>query len=148
MGGGLALMGGEAARAADAHSFIDALPNGYNTLVGDIRLSGGQRQRIALARALVRRPRMLILDEATSALDGGTEAAVQASVNAYLKQRPASCLVIAHRLSTVMDADQIVVLDKGKVVEMGTHKVLLRKKNGIYWQMVNGKSLAGRPRSR
>lgn len=138
----------EAARAADAHSFIDALPNGYNTLVGDIRLSGGQRQRIALARALVRRPRMLILDEATSALDGGTEAAVQASVNAYLKQRPASCLVIAHRLSTVMDADQIVVLDKGKVVEMGTHKVLLRKKNGIYWQMVNGKSLAGRPRSR
>ncbi|CAE7362210.1 ABCB26 [Symbiodinium natans] len=136
----------EAARAADAEDFIHALPMGYNTMVGDVRLSGGQRQRIALARALVRRPRLLILDEATSALDGGTEAAVQASVNAYLKQRSASCLVIAHRLSTVEDADKIVVLDKGRIAEMGTHKALLKKKNGIYWQMVYGKSQAERLR--
>ncbi|CAK9004639.1 unnamed protein product [Durusdinium trenchii] len=127
----------EAAEAADAHGFISALPEGYDTMVGDVRLSGGQRQRIALARALVKRPRFLILDEATSALDSRTEAAVQKSVNAYLKQRFASCLVIAHRLSTVMDADKIVVLDKGRIAEEGKHQALMRKR-GIYAKLVRG----------
>eukprot|EP00434_Breviolum_minutum_P031975 symbB.v1.2.028277.t1/scaffold2974.1/size67673/2 len=129
----------EAAEAADAHGFITALPQGYDTMVGDVRLSGGQRQRIALARALVRKPRILILDEATSALDSNTEAAVQNSVNVYLKQRSASCLVIAHRLSTVMDADKIVVLDKGRIAEQGKHEALMRK-GGIYAKLVRGKS--------
>ncbi|CAJ1360503.1 unnamed protein product [Effrenium voratum] len=124
----------QAAQAADAESFISQLPQGYDTFVGDVRLSGGQRQRIALARALVRRPRILILDEATSALDSSTEAEVQVSVNAYLKQRSASCLVIAHRLSTVQDADQIVVLDKGRIAEMGKHQALLRRR-GLYSQL-------------
>ncbi|CAL1126138.1 unnamed protein product, partial [Cladocopium goreaui] len=132
-------MEGEAAEAADAHGFIMALPQGYDTMVGDVRLSGGQRQRIALARALVRRPRILILDEATSALDSSTEAAVQNSVNVYLKQRSASCLVIAHRLSTVMDADKIVVLEKGRIAEQGRHEVLMRK-GGLYAKLVRGKS--------
>mmetsp|Transcript_93026 Transcript_93026/g.165462 ORF Transcript_93026/g.165462 Transcript_93026/m.165462 type:complete len:769 (-) Transcript_93026:46-2352(-) len=136
----------EAAEAADADKFIKSLPNGYDTMVGDARLSGGQRQRIALARALVRQPQMLILDEATSALDRSTETAVQASINAYLRRRSASCLVIAHRLSTVMDADKIVVLDQGRIAEQGRHKELM-KLGSIYAGLVRGDSQAmGLPR--
>ena len=115
----------EAAIAAEAHSFITALPNGYDSPVGErgSLLSGGQRQRIALARALYKNPALLILDEATSAVDNETEAAIQRSLTRLNHSR--SCLIVAHRLSTVRDADEIIVLDRGVVVERGTHQELL-----------------------
>mmetsp|Transcript_28896 Transcript_28896/g.74144 ORF Transcript_28896/g.74144 Transcript_28896/m.74144 type:complete len:581 (-) Transcript_28896:10-1752(-) len=128
----------EAAKAAYAHEFILALPQGYDTMVGDVRLSGGQRQRIALARALARRPRILVLDEATSALDRESEAAVQAAISLYLRERGATCLVIAHRLSTVEEADSIVVLEGGQARERGTHKTLLKKTGSLYSRLVRG----------
>lgn len=127
----------EAAKAAHAHEFIMNLPQGYLTPVGDARLSGGQRQRLALARALARRPRILVLDEATSALDTRTEAKVLDSIRDYLRSRRATCLVIAHRLSTVVDADNIVVIKNGRVVEQGVHQSLLRR-NGAYSRLVRG----------
>jgi len=127
----------EAAEAAHAHEFIEQLPQGYATKVADARLSGGQKQRLALARALARRPRILLLDEATSALDRETEAAVQASITAYLRRTSSTCIVIAHRLSTIVDADRIVVLDQGRVAEEGTHKELLRHQ-GLYSRLVKG----------
>eukprot|EP00931_Biecheleriopsis_adriatica_P049058 TRINITY_DN28367_c0_g1_i2.p1 TRINITY_DN28367_c0_g1~~TRINITY_DN28367_c0_g1_i2.p1 ORF type:complete len:301 (-),score=45.06 TRINITY_DN28367_c0_g1_i2:35-937(-) len=127
----------EAAEAADADAFIRNLPMGYDTLIGDARLSGGQRQRIALARALVRRPRILILDEATSALDRQTEASVQAAIAEYQRRTSATCVLIAHRLSTVVDADKIVVLSEGRVAEEGSHSSLLRR-GGAYAKLVKG----------
>lgn len=117
----------EAARRANAEEFILRLPDGYDTLIGDrgILLSGGQRQRLAIARALVQNPEILILDEATSALDTVSERLVQQAIDDLSKDR--TTLVIAHRLSTVQRADQIAVLDRGRVVEQGTHKELLAK---------------------
>lgn len=116
-----------AARQSNAEEFILKLPQGYDTLIGDrgILLSGGQRQRLAIARALVQNPEILILDEATSALDTISERLVQQAIDALSKDR--TTLVIAHRLSTVQRADQIAVLDKGRVVEVGTHQTLLAK---------------------
>jgi subfamily B ATP-binding cassette protein MsbA len=120
-----------AARAANADSFIAQLPQGYETLLGErgARLSGGQRQRIAIARALLRDPPILILDEATSALDTESERLVQQAIDRLMAER--TVLVIAHRLATVRDADEIVVLDAGRVAERGTHDQLFRA-GGLY----------------
>lgn len=120
-----------ATSAANANEFIAALPEGYNTMLGErgYRLSGGQRQRLALARAILRKPQLLILDEATSALDSESELFIKQALE-KIKQE-CTVLVIAHRLSTVISADNIVVLEKGKMIESGTHTELLRKK-GLY----------------
>ncbi|MDP8306124.1 MAG: ABC transporter ATP-binding protein [Candidatus Chlorobium antarcticum] len=120
-----------AAKLANAHSFIAEKPDGYDTVVGDrgMQLSGGQRQRLAIARAMVRNPELLIFDEATSALDNESEHVVQDAIDNALSDRTA--LVVAHRLSTVKNADRIIVMDKGRVAESGTHEELL-KKDGLY----------------
>jgi subfamily B ATP-binding cassette protein MsbA len=120
-----------AGRAAYAHDFVSALPNGYDTVVGErgTQLSGGQRQRLAIARAILRDPPILVFDEATSALDNESERLVQAAIERLLEGR--TVFVIAHRLSTVQRADQIVVLDRGRVVENGDHATLLAQ-GGLY----------------
>jgi ABC-type transport system involved in Fe-S cluster assembly fused permease/ATPase subunit len=124
----------EAARAAHIHEFIVSLPKGYETAVGErgLKLSGGEKQRVAIARALLKNPRILIFDEATSALDSRAEKAIQAELERISEGR--TTLVIAHRLSTVMDADQILVLAQGRIVERGTHRQLLDAK-GEYARM-------------
>ena len=124
----------EAARAAHIHDFIETLPAKYETMVGErgLKLSGGEKQRVAIARALLKNPRILIFDEATSALDSRAEKAIQAELERIAEGR--TTLVIAHRLSTVMDADQILVLHHGRVVERGTHQQLLDAK-GEYARM-------------
>jgi subfamily B ATP-binding cassette protein MsbA len=120
-----------AARAAHAHEFIRQLPHGYDTRVGErgVELSGGQRQRIAIARALLRDPPILVMDEATSSLDTESERVIQDAVERLLEGR--TVFVIAHRLSTVQRADQILVMDRGRVVERGTHAQLLAE-SGVY----------------
>lgn len=124
----------EAARAAHIHEFIEGLPKGYETAVGErgLKLSGGEKQRVAIARALLKNPRILIFDEATSALDSRAEKAIQAELERIAVGR--TTLVIAHRLSTVMDADQILVLSQGRIVERGSHRQLLEVK-GEYARM-------------
>ena len=120
-----------AAQAAHAMEFIDEMPLGLNTLVGErgVKLSGGQRQRIAIARAILKNAPILILDEATSALDSESERHVQAALETLMQGR--TSLVIAHRLSTIEKADRIIVLQKGEIVETGTHQELLAK-NEVY----------------
>ncbi|CAF0845843.1 unnamed protein product [Adineta steineri] len=126
----------QAAEQANAHKFIMKLPNKYETLVGErgIQLSGGEKQRIALARALVKQPNILLLDEATSALDDVSERIVQEALDRACKNR--TTIVIAHRLTTIQNADYIYVLDKGSVIEEGTHETLLIKEGGKYQTMV------------
>jgi subfamily B ATP-binding cassette protein HlyB/CyaB len=118
----------EAAKLAGAHEFIVGMPEGYDTMVGERgdTLSGGQRQRVAIARALLNNPRILIFDEATSALDYESERAIQDNMQAIAKGR--TVLVIAHRLSTVRRADRIITIEKGEIVEDGTHDELIRGK--------------------
>ena len=124
-----------AAKAAFAHDFIEALPEGYSTFLGErgVRLSGGQRQRISIARAMLKNPPLLLLDEATSALDAESERMVQAALEMAMQRHTGqrTTLVIAHRLATVQNADRIVVLENGRIVEQGTHAVLLTQ-GGIY----------------
>jgi ATP-binding cassette subfamily B protein len=124
-----------AARLANAHGFISSFPEGYQTLVGErgIQLSGGQKQRVAIARAVLKNPRILILDEATSALDAESEHLVREALERLMKGR--TTLVIAHRLSTVKDADRVVVLESGAVVQSGTHAELVGEE-GLYRRLV------------
>ena len=131
----------QAAQLAGAHDFIMELREGYDTMVGEqgAGLSGGQRQRIAIARALVTNPRILILDEATSALDYESERAIMANMDAICRDR--TVLIIAHRLSTVRRAHRIIAMDKGRIVEEGTHEELLKREQGYYrylYQLQNG----------
>jgi ATP-binding cassette subfamily B protein len=124
----------EAARLAQVHDFVNGLPDGYETLVGErgLKLSGGEKQRVAIARTILKDPRILILDEATSALDTSTEQDIQAALRVVAARR--TTLVIAHRLSTVVDADEIIVLTHGGVAERGTHALLLAQ-DGLYARM-------------
>jgi len=126
----------EAAHAANAAEFIEKFPEGYETEVGErgVRLSGGQKQRIAIARAVLKNPRILILDEATSALDAESEYLVKQALDRLMTGR--TTLVIAHRLSTVRDADRVVVLDGGRIVESGPHAVLMQDQDGLYRKLV------------
>ncbi len=124
----------EACKAANIHDFISDLPDGYDTVVGErgYRLSGGEKQRIALARVILKDPRILVLDEATSSLDSESEALIQEALKRVMAKR--TSIVIAHRLSTILAADQILVIDRGQVVESGTHRELLTQK-GLYAQL-------------
>jgi len=119
-----------AAYAANAY-FVEGMPDKFDTIVGErgVRLSGGERQRIAIARAILMDPRLLILDEATSSLDASSESLVQEALDQLMKGR--TTIVIAHRLSTILGADKIIAMDKGKIVETGTHAELLQK-GGLY----------------
>jgi len=132
----------DAARNANAHNFIVDLPEGYDTQAGErgVMLSGGQRQRIAIARALLRNPKILLLDEATSSLDSESEKLIQDAMKTLVKDR--TTFIIAHRLSTVQNASRILVLKDGMLVEEGTHKQLLDK-NGTYKRLYNMQFLYG-----
>ncbi|MBR5783929.1 MAG: ABC transporter ATP-binding protein, partial [Bacteroidales bacterium] len=125
----------QAAKIANAHDFIMQMPNGYDTVIGDggDRLSGGQRQRLSIARAVLKNPDIVMLDEATSALDTENERLVQNAMTNMLKGRTA--IVVAHRLSTVVSVDEIIVLDKGRIVERGTHKQLYANVGGVYHKL-------------
>jgi ABC-type multidrug transport system fused ATPase/permease subunit len=131
-----------AAKAANAHDFIVELPDGYDTPVGEGggALSGGQRQRVAIARAILKDAPILILDEATSALDARSEAAVQSALERLMRGR--TTLVIAHRLATVQAADAIAVMERGKVVEFGSHAELSVREGGVYSALVNSQRLS------
>ena len=114
-----------------------SLPDGFNTQIGErgIKLSGGQKQRLSIARVFLKNPSILILDEATSALDNTTEALIQEALNTLKKGR--TTIVVAHRLSTIKNADEILVVSNGRIIESGSHDTLIKKRNGIYKKLYN-----------
>ncbi|KDP36504.1 hypothetical protein JCGZ_09330 [Jatropha curcas] len=127
----------EAAKLANAHSFISSLPEGYSTKVGErgVQLSGGQKQRVAIARAVLKNPEILLLDEATSALDVESERVVQQAIDRLMRNR--TTIMVAHRLSTIKNADQISVIQDGKIIEQGTHSSLLENIDGAYFKLIS-----------
>ncbi|MBN1897386.1 MAG: ABC transporter ATP-binding protein [Spirochaetes bacterium] len=131
----------ESARHANAHDFIIKLKEGYKTQIGErgVQLSGGQKQRISIARALLKDPKILILDEATSALDTESEILVQKALSFLMKGR--TTFIIAHRLSTVRNADQIIVIDKGRIAQQGKHKTLIKNKKGLYYKLCKSQEI-------
>jgi ABC-type multidrug transport system fused ATPase/permease subunit len=133
----------QAAKDANAHDFVTGFTAGYATVIGErgTKLSGGQKQRIALARALLANPRVLILDEATSNLDAESEAAVQGALARIMADR--TTIIVAHRLSTVRDADRIIVIEGARIVEQGAHDELMERK-GIYRRLVEHQLIADR----
>ena len=131
----------EAAKIAEVHEFVNSLPDGYNTLVGERgqKLSGGQRQRVSIARAVLKDPPILIFDEATSSVDNETEAAIQRSLERITKGR--TTIIIAHRLSTIRHVDQIYVIENGRIIEKGVHEELIALAGGQYsalWKVQTG----------
>ena len=129
----------EAAKMANAHGFITAFPDGYGTEVGErgVQLSGGQKQRIAIARAVIKDPTVLLLDEATSALDSESEGVVQAALDELMRGKRRTTVVVAHRLSTITNADSIAVVYNGSIVEQGTHGELMKIPNGNYHRLAS-----------
>ena len=127
----------DAAKKAQAYEFIANMKDGFKTRIGErgSRLSGGQKQRISIARVFLRKPKIILLDEATSALDENSQEAVQKALNTLIAESKATVVVVAHRLSTVMNADSIAVIDQGEVFEQGSHKELIEM-NGLYASMV------------
>ena len=130
-----------AAKKANIYDYIMSLPEQFETQIGErgVKLSGGQKQRLSIARVFLKNPPILILDEATSALDNTTEALIQESLNKLKKGR--TTIVVAHRLSTIKNADMILVVAKGKIIESGTHEQLLKKKNGVYKKLYKSQYL-------
>jgi len=130
-----------AARQASAHDFISALPKGYDTLVGErgVKLSGGERQRVAIARAFLADAPILIFDEATSSLDSESEVLIQQAMERLMEGR--TTLVVAHRLSTVRALDRLLVLERGKVIEEGSHDQLIRREGGLYRRLFERQAL-------
>jgi ATP-binding cassette, subfamily B, bacterial len=132
----------QAAKLANAHDFIETLPKGYETMVGErgVKLSGGERQRVAIARAFLADAPILILDEATSSLDSESELLIQNAMERLMVGR--TTIVIAHRLSTVQALDRLLVFDKGKIVEEGTHAELVKRDGGIYRRLFEQQTLS------
>ena len=133
----------EACKQANAHDFITEFPDQYDTVCGEkgMQLSGGQKQRVAIARALIKQPKILLLDEATSALDSESESIVQKSIDEIIRTTNITCVIVAHRLSTIRHVDCIYVLEDGKILKKGTHDKLIEIEDGRYSSMIEMETL-------